>query len=291
MAQVLRYPKRQSVAFSNTLFSLYNIAKESQEDEIIFDLKRSESLTPFGIIMLASTAIECQRQGKSCSLTRVKNSPIDVFLSRSGFHRFFGLDNMEPERDLIRTGEVQLIKPQGVDYFIIENLSEIIDYHVNISSGVKASIQMSLQETMTNVVDHSGVNDYLVCAHTYPRREQIRLCIADLGKGILESLTDSPEYGHLSNDYEAIKLAIENGVTTRKERAGLGLSHISQFLKINKGQLCIISGAGKVYWKFDQSKIQEQEMKHPFKGTIVKLIINTNKDWRYFLSSEEDQVL
>jgi len=52
--------------------------------------------------------------------------------------------------------------------------------------------------------------------------------------------------------------------------------------------MCIISGSGKVYWKFDQGKILEQKMRIPFGGTIVKLIINTNKAWHYFLSSEKD---
>jgi hypothetical protein len=45
----LNYPKKQSVAFSNYLFSLYEEAKETSEEEILFDLSRSELLTPFGI--------------------------------------------------------------------------------------------------------------------------------------------------------------------------------------------------------------------------------------------------
>lgn len=288
MAQILNYPIRQSVAFSNTLFSLYNQAKDSQDSEIIFDLKRSKLLTPFGIIMLTSTVLECQKQGKKCKYIEPENQNLRRFIMECGFNDFFGLKSKAPKRDLIRTGRVQLIQPKGIDYYIIENLSDIIDFHMNISPGVKDSIKMSLQETMTNVVDHSGVVGYLVCAYTYPSKEQIRLCIADSGRGILQSLRSSPSYRYLSNDYMAIKEATENGVSCRKERAGLGLNHIKQFLKVNKGQMCIISGKGKVYWKFDQGKILKQKMKMPFNGTIVKLIINTNKDWRYFLSNEQD---
>jgi anti-sigma regulatory factor (Ser/Thr protein kinase) len=50
---------------------------------------------------------------------------------------------------------------------------------------------MSLQETMTNVIDHSGVQDYYVCCWNYPERKEIRLCIADLGIGIKASLKKS----------------------------------------------------------------------------------------------------
>lgn len=288
MAQILKFPIRQSVAFSNTLFSLYNQAINSQDDEIIFDLSRSEYLTPFGIIMLTSTILACQTQGKKCKYAEPKKKKLQKFMAECGFNYFIGLSSTASRRDLIRTGRVQLIQPKGLDYFIIENLSEIVGFHLNISPGVKASIQMSLQETMTNVVDHSGVERYLVCAYTYPKKEQIRLCIADLGKGILKSLKSSSKYRHLSNDYTAIKDATKDGVSCRKERAGLGLNHIKQFLKINEGQMCIISGGGKVYWKFDQGKILEQKMKTSFDGTIIKLIINTNKEWSYFLSSEKD---
>jgi len=107
------------------------------------------------------------------------------------------------------------------------------------------------------------------------------------GIGIRRSLAKSPKF-RFPNDYQAIKMSTDDGVSSRPGRAGMGLNHIRQFLKVNKGQMCIISGKGKVYWKFDQGKILEQKMDIPFNGTIVKLIINTDKDWRYFLTSEKD---
>ena len=68
---------------------------------------------------------------------------------------------------------------------------EIIGEHVNLSGDLKGSLRMSLQELMTNVVDHSGTQNYYVCAWTYPRKKQLRLCIADLGIGIFIN-----EYGN-----------------------------------------------------------------------------------------------
>ena len=150
----------------------------------------------------------------------------------------------------------------------------MIESHLNLSAGVKGSLRMSLQETMTNVVDHSGETEYYICAYTYPTKGQIRLCIADLGIGIKSSLHRSRRYPPFDNDYIAIKKATEEGVSCRSGRDGLGLSHIKNFIKVNEGQMCIISGQGKVYWKFDQGKVLEQKMSVPFHGTIVKLIIN-----------------
>lgn len=283
------YPIRQSIALSNTLLRHYNYAKNSDDHQIVLDLSKSKSLTPFAIIMLTSTIFECHKQGKECTYRRPANRKLQSFFRDIGFNDFFGLDGKALPGDLIRTGRVLLRRCVGLDYMLIENISEIIDYNLNISPGVKGSLRMSLQETMTNVIDHSEVNDYLVCAYTYKRRKQIRLCIADLRVGIFDSLNKSPKYaGALNNDYYAIRKATENGVSSREARDGMGLNHIKQFIKVNQGQMCIISGRGKVYWKYDQSKILEQTMQTPFRGTIVKLIINIDKEGFYFLSNEEE---
>jgi hypothetical protein len=90
----------------------------------------------------------------------------------------------------------------------------------------------------------------------------------------------------LTSDRKAIILSTKEGVSSRPGRAGMGLSQITKFLKVNKGQMCIISGKGKVFWKFDLGKTLQPAMSQFFNGTIVKLVINTKKEWRYFLSDE-----
>lgn len=285
---VLNYPKRQSIDMSTHLFRLYDIAKSTEEDDITFDLSRTESLTPFGIIVLASTISECLKKGKRCTYSEPQDEVLRKFLSDAGFTRHFGLNNIRPEWDSIQTGRVQLRKIPGLDPDFIEMVTDIFDYHLNISPGVKGSLRMSLIETMTNVVDHSKVEDYYVCAWTYPDKRQIRLCIADLGIGILASLRTTSDYSGLNDDYEAIHRSIEPGVSCRSGRDGMGLSHIRNFIKVNEGQMCIISGSGKVFWKFDQGKILRQKMPVPFAGTIVKLLINIDKEGFYFLSDEKD---
>jgi anti-sigma regulatory factor (Ser/Thr protein kinase) len=283
----LVYPKKQSVAFSNIMFALYELAKDTTEDKIIFDLSRSHSLTPFGIIMLTSTISECLRGGKVCSYKEPRDEKLKKFLTDIGFHKYFGLKHPTPEIESIRTGAVQLRKTRGIDPMLIETLTDILDYHLNISRGVKGSLRMSLQETMTNVIDHSGAQDYYVCCWNYPETKEIRLCIADLGIGIKASLKKSVKYASLTNDYKAITLSTEEDVSSRLDRAGMGLNHIKRFLSVNEGQLCIISGKGKVFWKFDQGKMLKQSMSQSFSGTIIKMKINTGKEGLYVLSDEK----
>jgi len=284
----LTYPKRQSIAFSNTLFRLYQKAITAQDDEICFDLRRSKSLTPFAIIILTSTIFECQRKGKRCKYNEPEHENLKKFLNEIGFNNYFGLKARPIQQNIIQTTRVQLKKVSGLDALLTENMMGMIEAHLNLSAGVKGSLRMSLQETMTNVVDHSKVTEYYICAYTYPKKGQIRLCIADLGIGIRSSLRRSRKYPTLVNDYVAIKKATEEGVSCRSGRDGLGLSHIKNFIKVNEGHMCIISENGKVYWKFDQGKVLEQKMDVPFRGTIVKLIINIDKEGFYFLSDERE---
>lgn len=284
----LAYPKKQTIAFSNILFKLYESAKSIPDEDVMFDLTQTELLTPVGIVLLTTTIKACQSRGKKCFYKAPNDPALKTFLTEAGFHKHFELDGYGQMPEFtIQSGHIHLQKRQGIAPALIDNLIEILDFHLHISPGLKGSLQMSLLEVMTNVVDHSGVEEYYFCSRNYPERRQIRLCMADMGKGIPCSLRAVIK-GRI-NDSDMIVKATEEGVTTRSQsNGGMGLTHIMRFLKVNKGQLCIISGNGKVFWKFDQGKIQKQTMKTAYKGTIVKMVINTDKQAYYFLSGEND---
>lgn len=285
----LSYPQKQSIAFSNYLFDLYHQAKHTTADEICFDMTRTESFTPFGIIMLTATIAECQNRGKKCKYISPVKKSAQRFFREVGFNNYFQLlDGAHTEPHNIRTGDIQLSRLTGLNTQIADTITEILNYHLRISEGLKGSLRLSISEAITNVIDHSGVNDYYICCWNYPSLKKIRLCITDLGIGIRSSLTKRGQYSYITTDHQAILKAIENGVSSRPGRAGLGLDHISRFLRVNKGQLCIISCRGKVFWKFDQGKTLEQKMKTPFNGTVIKMIINSDRDSLYFLSNETE---
>jgi anti-sigma regulatory factor (Ser/Thr protein kinase) len=266
-------------------------AKSSQDNQVLFDLSKTKSITPFGIILLTSSIRECHVAGKEC----LYNQPIDPSAQRLfkdiGFNKHFSLDSSGTVPPVeIRTGTVQLRQVTDIDPLVIEGLIEILVYHMNLSPGVKGSLQMSLIETMTNIVDHSGQNTYYVCCRLNKQKKVILLCIADLGIGILSSLRKSPKYTHIRNDHAAIIESTKEGVSSRPGRAGLGLKNIVDFLKINKGQLCILSGNGKVFWKFNRGEMLKQTMPQSFKGTVIKMAINADKEGFYFLLGEKDYI-
>ncbi|MDO9228077.1 MAG: hypothetical protein Q7U03_00795 [Syntrophales bacterium] len=160
----LSYPKRQSIAFSNYLFDLYRQAKTTTADEICFDLTRTESITPFGIIMLTATIAECQNRGKKCKYRRPVKKSAQRFFREVGFNNYFQLlDGAHTEPHNIRTGNIQLSRLTGLNTEIADTITEILAHHLRISEDLKGSLRLSISEAITNVIDHSGVNDYYIC--------------------------------------------------------------------------------------------------------------------------------
>jgi hypothetical protein len=50
----LTFPKKQSITYSRSILSLYDQALKTQDNEILFDLSRSESITPFSLLIQAA---------------------------------------------------------------------------------------------------------------------------------------------------------------------------------------------------------------------------------------------
>ena len=131
----------------------------------------------------------------------------------------------------------------------------------------------------------TGAAACFVCAQYTPTRRLIRLSVADFGLGILNSLKKVKRYSMIGTSHEAITLAVEEGVSSRRGKAGLGLSHIRRFARVNQGTMTVISANGKV--NFYSKSIEKRPMPSNFNGTVIELRINADKEGFYFLSSEK----
>jgi anti-sigma regulatory factor (Ser/Thr protein kinase) len=288
----LRYPKLQTIAFSNVLLELCHQARTSTEDTIHFDLSKTEFITPFGIILLSGTISECLAQGKETIYRRPEKVKTKKFLSGIGFNNFFKITGDDHN---IESPNVQLKRIYNIDYLLTDKILEVFSASIHMSDGVQGSLKMALNELMTNAFDHSeSARGCYVCAQTYKQAKTIRLCIADFGIGILASLKKVEPYGELTQDDEAIKLSVKEGVTSRIGRvAGYGLTHINRFIDVNKGIMHIISGNGKVNWNYTgvkKRKNENQTMHYPFQGTIINLTINADQEGYYFLTADDGEI-
>jgi anti-sigma regulatory factor (Ser/Thr protein kinase)/anti-anti-sigma regulatory factor len=287
----LLFPKLQTEAYSNTLIKLCREAIITEED-ILFDLSKTEFITPLGIVLLAGTISECLEKGKAAKYRRPSKETTRRFLSGIGFNKFFDLSG-DPHK--IESPKVQLRRLYQIDYLLTDQIVEVFEISVNMSEGVKGSLKLALNELMTNAFDHGeSRKGCYVCAQSYRQGGAIRLCIADFGVGIFKSLKKVHKYSFLATDSESIKLSVEQGVTSRVGReAGYGLNHIKRFIEVNEGKMYILSGTGKVLWDYKTSKRligEEQTMHFPFNGTMINLIINADREGFYFLKSDDGHI-
>jgi anti-sigma regulatory factor (Ser/Thr protein kinase) len=195
----------------------------------------------------------------------------------------------------IQSPNVQLKRLRNIDYLLTDQILQVFGNYLRMSEGVNGSLKMALNELMTNAFDHSGSQmGCYVCAQSYRGTKKIRLCIADFGIGILASLKKMDKYNNLNDDNEAITLAVQEGVTSRKNRTGgYGLTHINRFIEINGGKMYILLGTGKVLWNYSGEKKRretKQTVRFPFEGTAIDILINADKEGFYFLKSEEEEL-
>lgn len=290
----LQYPQLQTISFSNCLLTLCHRARTADEDTVIFDLTRTEFITPFGIILLSGAISECLAAGKHAKYSKPGKRETQKYLTGIGFNEFFKL-SLSNGGHKIESPNVQLRRLGQIDYLLTDQILEVFESSLNMSDGLKGSLKMALNELMMNVFDHSeSPYGCYVCAQVYTQAKKIRLCIADFGIGILQALRKNPAYVGLNDDYHAIEMAVKEGVTSRAGGyAGFGLTHINRFIKVNEGKMYILSGHGKALWDFSRTKKSEkkkQTMHAFFQGTIVKLEINADKEGFYFLKSEDGNI-
>jgi len=100
--------------------------------------------------------------------------------------------------------------------------------------------------------------------------------IADTGQGIRAALAGVPEYQErVTDDCTAIRLALEKNVTaTGDVNRGIGLWVASEVIRLNEGELLILSQEGGL--KIDNHGTQDVT-DHFWPGTLVVIEFRTDR--------------
>lgn len=189
-----------------------------------------------------------------------------------------------------------LIRPDGSE---TQKLLDIIETQLKMTLTIRTQIDDNLLELLENVRQHSksNIGAYII-GQAYPQSHRIRYCIGDAGIGIREHL--SYNYPDLlkKNSCEAIKLALQDGVTGTKglQNAGQGLFLLRELVKLVGGYYAILSGDGLyeeyIEYKDDPKKPIIKENSIPldftFHGTFIDIILNAPAECKLF--SEKDKI-
>ncbi|EAQ82791.1 hypothetical protein DSM3645_10337 [Blastopirellula marina DSM 3645] len=116
---------------------------------------------------------------------------------------------------------------------------------VECKIGVLQGLEWCLNEVMDNILQHSLATHGYAMGQIHPSSQHIALCIFDHGRGLYNSLKATVHQP--SNAVEAIKLAVQEGVTRDKNIGqGNGMWGLQNIVMSNSGFLNITSGPGFV---------------------------------------------
>lgn len=259
------------------------VEKSSHDDLVELDLSQTQFITPVFALSLLLYASRCGRQVTCCN--------IPPYLST------IALGNGGLKSDSMRRTEFLAIMERYsrktyipiVDFPATSNIDEkeamssivedIIVRQLNIRQNVASGLTYMIEETLDNIIEHSGANRGWLFAQSYPQLGFLDLCIADNGVTLLGSYQRVAD-NEISSDLEAIKAA-NRGISSKNrpaaENRGFGIRTSKRMLVDGLGgQYMMISG-GCIYLKTPK---QENVYNVPgglrWNGTLVALRIPFN---------------
>lgn len=210
-------------------------------------------------------------------------------LSRNHFLASFGGEKLDDYNNTtIKYRRNRLTDDKLIHHFLSSDLLGKEEFP-KLSSAAHKEIERSIFEIFSNAIIHGNCEFVYSCGQYFPRKTPPRIdfTIVDLGNTIKYN-TNNFLKAKLSGK-EAIEWAVvENHTTKPKEGnipGGLGLKIISEFVKLNKGKLQIVSSDG--FWELNKGVQISDSMKYEFPGTIVNIEFNLDDASFYYLTVED----
>jgi anti-anti-sigma regulatory factor len=152
---------------------------------------------------------------------------------------------------------------------------------VECGPGVLDALNWCLFEVMDNVFQHSHAECGYAMLQIHYAKKHCAVAVADDGIGIYQSFRDANVYSS-RDEYEAIKLAIQEKVTSKTKNMGNGLYGLMRVVGLNSGEMQIRSGRGYLSYKnarlsgdYKQSRPVLDPVGH--RGTLVDWQLDVSK--------------
>ena len=203
------------------------------------------SVHPVVLSMIASLGLTLKPEKINCERFEAKSKH---YLARMGLFKILKIKSdlsfmeHEPAGRFIPITQIQTSKE------LTKFIAEMIPL-LHLEPEQAKTIGYIVSELARNVIEHaSAKNGAILCAQYYKKSNSIRIGIADTGVGIKKTINQSYS---AANDLEAIKLALQPGITgtTKREggteqNAGAGLFFIKSIASVNRDFFIIYSGTG-----------------------------------------------
>jgi hypothetical protein len=131
-------------------------------------------------------------------------------------------------------------------------LTEAIVRHIErtipMEAGVQQSLNVCLFEIIDNVFEHSDQNSGYFMATLSIASKRLAMAIGDTGIGALNSFRKAKSKHNPENDFDALTLTIQSGVTSTGDTPrGNGLYSLRRTVETNQGRLELRSGTGRLF--------------------------------------------
>jgi anti-sigma regulatory factor (Ser/Thr protein kinase) len=267
----VRLPRFVNEGYSDALMNRLKNASDESED-VILDAEQVVWLSPFGTVLLADFAYKRLINGKRVQLVNLKHQDTREYIDQSGLLNITRSRTIGGaiSRDNLQLRLLNQMEPM-VPEMLVDFITQQADRADDVGDDEKFLLRTWITELLTNANDHAqSESGFWVCGRYNPIRQEIRICVADSGIGIKQSLVTSGRLPSYISDEQAIRRALEEGMTSRQGRTGgLGLKLITAYIKAHGGSITIWSGDGKVY--IERKKIRSKHNHENYSGTIVNV--------------------
>lgn len=226
---------------------------------------------------MATTALACLAVGFSDKVASVSflgvegDSPAVRYLNSAGF--FEALSDGEAARLAPRDTTIEFTPIRGTEHvnFLHMRLRPWIAREVRLSSDTVESLSACIAEALQNIEHHGGALGFAMAQH-YPNKGELRIAVADRGRGIPVHVRQVLPY---LKDSAALSKACERGFTTKTNvtNRGYGLDNLIRYAVGNNGGTVtirsrngvlvarpgtnrVILRAGMVDWDYPGSAVQ-----------------------------------
>jgi hypothetical protein len=203
-------------------------------DDLHVDLSGCGYFGPMAVAQLALLHERWTRAGFNATATGPTHEQLAAYAQRAGLASRYGFAAGLPADSV--TSPVVVF--QRADPTHARSITDLIQRSFPLSAEGCAAFEALIGALTQNVEDHAQAPGALSARVLRPSRD-LRLCLADLGVGLQASLGATHT---LKNDREALRLALQAGVTGGTHTRNTGLSWVDQLVAKNDGKLLLASG-------------------------------------------------
>lgn len=284
----------------NAIFSFCtDVTQHVNEENVLIDFSQMGRIEPFAMVYVAKQIRDFNRSNPTTTVSCTGHKTKD-YAANMAFFRAFGLKHgREPNcvdgndrfvpYTILRTQTIidEARRDWEVEQEIIERRAEHLAKILaqEESGNLVDALTFSVREIMRNVFEHSASKSIEYCAQFWPSYGKVEIAIVDSGIGLKESLKSNP-FIEVGSDSDAIQQALMPAISSKNfagvridrnnpwHNSGFGLYMSSRICRLG-GSFLICSGNHGIL--LNEHGKKHLELGHKFKGTAVRMVLNTNK--------------